>query len=171
MRANAGPQRRVAVRLDWHDGSIWIDLADGCGNYVQITSRGWRVTRKCPIWFVRCKGMLPLPVPKRNGDLNDLRNLVNLGSSENFLLLIGWVLNALRPNGPFLALVVNGEQGSAKSTLCRVVRRLIDPNVADLRAAPRDEQEIVIAAINSRIVAYDNLSAISPALPPPLPRR
>ncbi len=55
-------------------------------------------------------------------------------------------------------LVLHGEQGSAKSTLVRILRALIDPNTAALRAAPRDERDLVIAARNSWCLALDNLS-------------
>ena len=44
------------------------------------------------------------------------------------------------PHTEIELLVINGEQGSAKSTLCRAVKQLIDPRAAGaLRAAPRDE--------------------------------
>jgi hypothetical protein len=61
-------------------------------------------------------------------------------------------------------LAVNGEQGSAKSTLGRVARALIDPNVAPLRRPPRDERDLMIAARNGWVVALDNLSGIPPSL-------
>jgi hypothetical protein len=45
-----------------------------------------------------------------------------------------------------------------------MIRRLCDPNIADLRAAPRDERDLVIAATNAHVVAFDNLSGISTEL-------
>src|SRR5262249_18533708 len=56
------------------------------------------------------------------------------------------------------------EQGSAKSTLARVLRKLIDPNKVVLRRPPRDERDLMITATNSWIVALDNLSYLSPWL-------
>ena len=64
----------------------------------------------------------------------------------------------LRPRGPYPILAVNGEQGSAKSTLCRMVRALIDPNQAPLRSEPSDVHDLVITASNGWILAFDNLS-------------
>jgi hypothetical protein len=58
-------------------------------------------------------------------------------------------------------MVLQGEQGSAKSTTARVLRDLIDPNTSPLRAKPRDVQELMIAAINGWVVCYDNLSGLS----------
>ena len=59
---------------------------------------------------------------------------------------------------------MNGEQGSAKSTLCRLLKLIIDPNSAPLRAAPRELRDLMIAASNSWILAFDNLSHIPPWL-------
>lgn len=41
-----------------------------------------------------------------------------------------------------------------------MLRALVDPNHADLRSAPRDERDLMIAAANSWMVAFDNLSII-----------
>ncbi len=71
---------------------------------------------------------------------------------------------ALRPDGPFPCLEMVGEQGTAKSTASRVIIALIDPNADPLRAAPRDERDLAIAAVNRRVLAFDNLSGIPPWL-------
>src|SRR5262249_45904109 len=54
-----------------------------------------------------------------------------------------------------------GEQGSAKSTNAKVLRRLIDPNTALLRAEPREARDLAIAAHNAWLIAFDNLSWLS----------
>ena len=41
-----------------------------------------------------------------------------------------------------------------------MLRRLVDPNAADLRATPRSEDDLLIAAMNGRVVALDNVSHI-----------
>jgi len=51
-------------------------------------------------------------------------------------LLVAWLLAALRPCGPYPVLNLHGEQGSTKSTLARLLRALVDPNKAPLRAEP-----------------------------------
>ena len=35
-------------------------------------------------------------------------------------------------------MVLSGQQGSAKSTTARVLRSLVDPNVAPIRAEPKE---------------------------------
>ena len=152
------------VRLAECDGAIWLDLANAYWQAVRITSAGWEVVSDPPAKFLRPRGLLPLPVPTTGGDTDILRQFLNLGSDQDWVLLVSWMAAALKPTGPFPILVVNGEQGSAKSTLCRLVRALVDPNKAPLRATPREVRDLMIAASNSWILAFDNISNISPWL-------
>ena len=108
--------------------------------------------------------MLPLPTPKRGGSLDLLQPFVNIGSEDDFTLLKAWLIGALRPRGPYPCLAVIGQQGSAKTFLSRVARELIDPNKAPVRAQPRDERDMMIAARNGWVIGFDNLSGLAPWL-------
>ena len=90
--------------------------------------------------------------------------MVNLPNGASWRLFVAWLLAALRPGFPFPILLVNGEQGSAKSTLCRMARALVDPNQAALRRPPKEDRDLMIAAQNAWLVAFDNLSGMSAAL-------
>ncbi len=79
-----------------------------------------------------------------------------------WVLVAAWLVGALRPRGPYPILLVTGEQGTAKSTTCRMFRRLIDPSAADVRAIPRSEHDLAVTAASSWIVAFDNVSRIQP---------
>lgn len=63
-----------------------------------------------------------------------------------------------RPTPPYLVLVLYGEQGSAKSTTTRVIRQLVGPGQSPLRSEPKEQQDLLIAARNNWVVAFDNLS-------------
>jgi hypothetical protein len=76
------------------------------------------------------------------------------------VLVIAWLLAALRDRGPYPIIVTAGEQGSAKSTFSQILRALTDPNTAPLRSLPRDERDLFIAANNGRVIAFDNVSAM-----------
>ena len=67
---------------------------------------------------------------------------------------------ALRSSGPYPLLAISGEQGSAKTVLSKLLRALVDPNVAPVRALPREERELMIAANNGHLLAFDNLSGL-----------
>ena len=63
---------------------------------------------------------------------------------------------AVQPRGPYPILILNGEQGTAKSTTSRVMRKLIDPHVTSLRNFSSEERDLMIAAANSgRCVLID----------------
>ena len=75
-------------------------------------------------------------MPERGGNVNELRELVNLPDDDSWVLYVSNLVACLFPEGPYPILVVNGEQGSAKSTLSKFTRALIDPNKAPLRRPP-----------------------------------
>jgi hypothetical protein len=74
------------------------------------------------------------------------------------------MLAALIDRGPYPALAFAGEQGTAKSTASKILRALIDPNTAPLRALPRNDRELFISATNAHLLVFDNVSGLSPWL-------
>jgi hypothetical protein len=174
LRAKAlyeGEKKEAHVRLAEHDGAIYLDLCDDQWRQVKITEGGWDVvtSEKSLVRFVRAKGMLALPEPKKGGSADLLRDLLNLpeGDKDNWPLIAGWLVAAFKPNGDgfdYPLLAIHGEQGSGKSTAQRLLRDLIDPNKATLRAAPRDERDLAIAAAHGRVISCDNLTHISEPL-------
>jgi hypothetical protein len=155
-----GPELPVYVRLAEQAGSIYLDLCNDGWQAVEVTPTGWRVVDTCPVKFRRMPGMLPLPLPHPGGQLSDLKALLNLNTDSDWRLVAHWLIATFRPRGPYPILVVHGGHGSAKTTLVKVARFFIDPNTAPLRLPPRDVQNVAIAASNSWIVAYDNLSQL-----------
>jgi hypothetical protein len=159
-----GEARAVGVRVLGACGRVYLDLGDERWRAVEIGPDGWRVLADPPVHFRRPRGMLALPEPARGGSLSELRQLANVGTDTDWRLAVAWLVQALMPTGPYPVLCVHGEQGAAKSTFCRMLRGTIDPNLAPLRSAPRDERDLVIAASNSWILALDNLSYLDPWL-------
>jgi len=149
----------VHVRVAEHDRDIYIDLGDASWSAVRVTAEGWTVVTDPPVKFRRAKGMQALPYPKAGGSLDELRRFVNV-HDDMFELLLAWLVAAVRPRGPYPVLVLGGEHGSAKSTTTKVLRKLIDPNSSELRSQPRGERDLMIAATNASIIAYDNVSAL-----------
>jgi hypothetical protein len=155
-----GPERAVHVRIAEHAGHIYLDLADEQWRAVEIGRDGWRVIGCPPVRFRRPSGMLPLPVPQQGGSIEALNSFLNLASRDDFVLIVAWLLAALRSGGPYPLLAVSGEQGSAKTVLSKLLKALIDPNAAPVRSLSREERELMIAANNGYLLAFDNMSSL-----------
>ncbi len=153
-----GPVRAVTVRIAEHGDKLYLDLGDPEWRAVEVDADGWRIVAEPPVRFRRPGAMRALPVPERGGTIEELRPYVNVASGSDWTLLVAWTLAALRPSGPYPVLVVTGEQGSCKSTLVRVLCDLLDPRSYRERTAVKDNHDLAVAAENSHVVAFGNLS-------------
>ncbi len=158
-----GDSRRVFIRLAEHQNQIYLDLGNDRWQVIEIDSVGWRVVNDPPVMFRRAKAMKELPTPDPYGNIQELRRFANV-TNEDWPLLLAWLVASMRPTGPYPVLAVHGEHGSAKSTLCRFARKIIDPNTSPLRADYREPRDLLICANSGWIVALDNLSDIKPWL-------
>ena len=159
-----GPEGSVHVRVAEHAGRIYLDLADECWRAVEISPDGWRVIGAPPVRFLRAPGMLPLPVPRPDGSIETLLPLLNIATHDDLVLILTWLLATLRPRGPYPVLALSGEQGSAKTVLSKLLKALIDPNVAPVRSLVREERDLMIAANHGHLLAFDNLSDLPVSL-------
>jgi len=158
-----GPEHPVFVRLAEWEGKIYLYLGDAARRVVEVGPDGWKIIDNCPVKFRHPRGMLPLSEPVRGGSVEKLKPLVNV-SDRDWILIIAFLLCALRPGGPFFVLLVYGQQGAAKSMLARLLRLLLDPNEALLRSEPKEPRDLSIAANNGWILTFDNLSFLPPWL-------
>jgi hypothetical protein len=154
------PERVVHIRVGGLDGRLYLDLGDKKWRAVEISAGGWRVIDNPPVRFRRASGMKPLPIPAKGGSVETLRSFLNVKSDADFVLVVAWALACLRDRGPYPVIVLSGEQGSAKSTFSAMLRALIDPNTAPLRALPREDRDLFIAANNGHVIAFDNVSGL-----------
>ncbi|MCH7664749.1 MAG: hypothetical protein IH936_02325 [Acidobacteria bacterium] len=159
-----GVEIEVFLRVAGDDERIFLDLCNGNWEVVEIATDGWKIISDSPIKFRRAYGMLPLPHPRPGGSIDELRRFANVRTDNDFVLIVATLVAALNPSGPYPILNLIGEQGSAKSTLQRFLRDLVDPSVAPLRTAPRDERDLAIAANNAWMLVFDNLSGLSGTL-------
>ena len=159
-----GPVESVFLRIAGYESKIYLDLCDKSWRAVEITPEGWSIVDDPPVRFRRPAGMLPLPEPAKDGQWFRVREFLNLENDDDFVLFSSWVIGSLHPNGPYPILDIGGEQGTAKTTLGRIARALIDPFKAGLRTIPRNERDLMIAANNSHLLGFDNISFIPPWL-------
>ncbi|KRQ14273.1 hypothetical protein AOQ71_13300 [Bradyrhizobium manausense] len=160
---NKGPLCEPFIRVGHQSGRLYLDLCHDDWSAVEITAAGWTVIEKPAVKLMRSTAMRALMRPEPGGLIEELRQFVN-ASDEDFMMVVAWLVAALRHHGPYPILVLNGEQGSGKSFFSRMLRSLVDPSAAPIRAAPKDDRDLVVSAGNSWLLVFDNLSVMMPWL-------
>jgi putative DNA primase/helicase len=157
---NEGPLYECFTRVGQAERKIYLDLGDSSWRAVEVTPTGWDVVAAPPLKLLRSPSMRSLPVPEHGYLIEELRRFVNVKTDDDFMLVVAFIVAAMRHRGPFPILVINGEAGTGKSMFSRFVRSLVDPSAAAIRAVPRDDRDLVVSAGNSWILAFDNLSSV-----------
>jgi hypothetical protein len=157
-----GPEREAFLRVGKHEGSIYIDLGTDDWRVVRVSPSGWEVIpySKCPIRFYRTDCQLPLPIPTRDGSLDDLWRLLNVKEADR-PLVVGWLLSCLTPDGSKPILCFSGEKGSGKSSAASLLKRLTDPTHVDMSGGVEDQRQFAVAAANRWVLCFDNLTHLS----------
>lgn len=163
-----GQQHATWVRTaTGKDGKLYLDLGDEAWRAVEVDRDGWRIISDPPVKFRRSGGMLPLPVPER-GDaaqaLAQFESLIGAQDSAHVMLIIGWLVAALREGYPVAALVFDCEPGSGKTTKQRMVRSFIDPQVSATPGPHSSEKDLIVSAHNRWLVSADNVTEIQQAM-------
>lgn len=160
----SGRKLQIFRRIGHAAGAVFVDLCDDRWRAIRITGDGWQVVDRAACRFIRGPAMRALCEPEQGGMIEELGRFLNVRDETDFHLIVGWLVGAFRPTGPYAILMFVDEQGSGKSHACRVLQWLVDPNGSPLRSLPDNERDIFISAWNRWILTLDNLSAIPEAL-------
>lgn len=149
----------ISVRIAKVDKGIEIDLNDSKGQCVSVDASDWAIKPTSSL-FSRPISMKEMTTPQKGGHFDLFKKHFKTRTDEDLTLIIGFMLACLCPTGPYPILVIQGEQGTAKSTTCAMIKRLVDPSQGDGRGISRSEQDLFIAAENNHLLAFDNVSNI-----------
>ncbi len=138
-----------------------MGVADDGGRVVVIKPGEVVITTESHASFLTADGTDALPVPDLNpGNVfPEFQNLLSL-SDENFHRFIAFLLVCLMTNGPYLILLLEGEQGSGKSFLNWIIKVLIDPSHAPKLRMPDNERDLMVLAKNIYLLLFDNVLGI-----------
>ena len=153
-----GEEHRLHNRCAYHESSIWIDL-DG-RRAVRVDPGRWKIIENPPILFRSFPHQKPLPDPVKGGDPFKVLDFVNLSDEDAKLLLVCYLIVTFVPHIPIAALIVHGIQGSAKTTLLKIVKKTVDPSRVEVRGGVRDLTEFAQAAWQNRVLFFDNLTSV-----------
>lgn len=150
-----GPKREFHLRTAELPNGVCIDL--GAGRAAIIDESGYKVTNSAPVSF---RPANPLPEPQAPGGLLRLRRYFNIDDGC-FQLIIAWLTFAMLPFGPYPVLHVTGEHGSAKSTVSRILYRLIDGGRSAGSPVPDNKRDLDVMAMHAHLLAFENRSSLS----------
>jgi len=162
LARTTGSKIQTYLRNAYVSKSSYIDLANEAGQIVKIDEHGWSVATKPEVYFTQSPSMAEIPLATGHGDFNELVSpYLNLEDDNAKYLLIASIVSAFfdLPSKPFL--LINGEQGSAKSTTTRIIGELLDPSAVKTMVTPSSKDNLMLAAANCMILRLDNASKLS----------
>jgi len=167
LKHRAGSKSKTVfnrIGINEKKSAVYIDLCDNNNKFVKITSDNIKDLSRLSIYFRRSNASQPLEFTHVKNSISIIKNFMNSVNTNNRgkKLIIAWLLSALNPRGPYPILVLQGEQGSGKSTFARMLKMLIDPSSAPLRSLFKTERDLVISARHNWVLAFDNVSYIKP---------
>src|SRR5262245_13607453 len=154
-----GRTEPVHIRTAWHNHALYYDLADAQWESVRIDGNGWRIVSEPPVRFRRYMHTGAQVEPKEGGNITRLWDFLNVRDGRDRRLIEGWIIAGLIPDIPRPILNLHGDQGSAKSTLCRLLSNLIDPSQAPLLKT-KDEADLVQGLAHRFCAILDNVSTL-----------
>ena len=157
-------RHKLHVRVAWHEGNIYYDLADNKWRAVKISPAGWEIVEKPPILFRRYAHMEAQPEPDKSGNIKELLSFVNITGEEAQILYLCSIIADCIPDIPHIIKVFFGPGGSGKSSTSKIGRQVVDPSSAPTCRSYRDKKEFVQYLAHNHCIILDNLSWTSPDL-------
>jgi hypothetical protein len=153
----------VFIRVGGGEGFVCHDLGGEDGAIIEIDAQGYTTTFRPNFKMIRSQGMRALPRPRQgaapHSGLMKFKRLMGLDDTS-WALVLAFLLGALRSEGPYPVLMVEGEQGSGKSLRCELCKRVIDPTVPMRSSLPENTEDLMIIASHQHMIIFDNLSGV-----------
>lgn len=123
---DSGRLIEIHNRIAMENDAIFIDI--GCRNrkVIRVDKNGWDVGYY-KVFFKRHKDMAELPVPKRGGNIFEIIPFMPPLPKRDRCLALSWLIASFFSNIERVFLLVEGEKGSGKTTLAKLLKSLIDP--------------------------------------------
>lgn len=136
-------------------------------NFIRIDSVSVSIEEECPLLFFRSDDMLPLPIPdtdlyskRAKQYILSMKEFVNF-DNESLKLSLVWLMSLFLKDGTYPILMLEGPQGSAKTSSLSFLVSLVDPREHPLIGIPRSSRDLYVYAQKNTILAFDNVSDVS----------
>jgi hypothetical protein len=149
-------------RVGWGNDCLYYDLADPEWCAVEIGPNGWQLTDDPPIHFERHSHQQPQVTPVSSGDWRLLTEFINLKEDELRLFVV-LLVSYFLPDIPRPVALITGEHGSAKSSILRVGKWLVDPSALELLGTEQ-RKDLPQNLSHHFLLCLDNLGNVSAGL-------
>jgi hypothetical protein len=151
----------VWLRVAPIEGGIEIDHCDELHTRTRITAGKVEMVSSSDTVFYRTVNTQAMIMPAEKGDLNLLKKYLNVHATS-VVQLVAWITYTLAhpkaPSSKYPILVLSGNEGSGKSSLCKnVLIRLIDPNAIGVQVFPQNAKDLAIASQTAHLLCFDNI--------------
>lgn len=160
-----GIHKKVNIRYGKKEDSIYIDLANpDYKGYIEINPNDLQFNQvdSTPVPFWTSPTLRPLPIPEHitRKDFFEMWNSFFIFEEEyGGELLLAFIIKCiLVESGTCPFLILEGPQGSGKSTMTKMIKMLIDPTHPLLFSPPDKEETIAIVASLIHLPSFDNIS-------------
>ena len=156
--SNSNYQTKKVFKRYGHDdlGNIWILADTNPVRYIKISPGELEDNLEvCPVVIVLNKEALALPKLTQRAELHLLNKYMNVEKYQRPLIHT-FLVECAVANGQFSILQLLGQESTGKSTLIKILHKLIDPN-EDMNVGLSDEWSFYIMASQTHLVDYDNL--------------
>ena len=150
----------------WHrcakiHGGCEIALGDEHDTRIRVTAAGVQVVEQgSSTVFQKRPIAQPLPRPSDTPNWELLKRYINL-PDDQFYMILAWMTytlcNAKTKGTKYVFLVIQGDQGTGKSFLCRLIQNLIDPSALELQAFPNNVRDLPVILNSSHLSVFDNV--------------
>jgi hypothetical protein len=145
----------------YQTGSL-IDLGNKDQEVILVNKDGWDIIpRPDDVAIIRSDSTGEMFRPQKCEDPEIFRKYLNIKDDVDYRLMLSCLVAYMHPEGNYPLLTLMGQQGTAKSTAAKMIKSLIDPSHPSIRSPAKTEWNLVIGALNSAILAWDNVSSLS----------
>lgn len=152
------------LRVAWSENkdAIYYDLTDEKRRCIKITKGdGWIIVEnQLTVLFTRHPHHLPQVEPTHfyhEKIFDEFINSINIKNEKYKLLIKVYIITLLIPDISHPILLPHGEKGSAKSTLQKKIKLIIDPSILNILTINNDKTEFIQQLSHNWLAFYDNV--------------
>lgn len=153
------PKIRTAGNLK--SDFVEYSLGDRHNRCIRIRPNGWSVSDSARNKFLKNEASLPqtVPVSTDKSLLDMIKPYIN-ADKDSTLLFVTWLVQAFS-EGSHSALVISADRGCGKSTLTKIIRKIIDPSRTTGSVLNQKGDALLTLLSNSYLVDFDNTRDLS----------